>query len=237
MDKSESITGLAKSLIALQGELKPVSKDAINPFFKSKYADLSSIWDACRGLLTKHGFALSQLPHVQDGQIVLTTLLLHETGEWLSSDLLVTPVKPNDPQAVGSALTYSRRYGLSAILGICSEEDDDAETAMERTKKESTKGKPDVVASAEAFGTSQLDFKATAPQAPKQPPKEPGEFANAGEFLTHCSKNLGLNRSQVLKALDAASLDGIQFADAYIFLRDFQEGSRAPVPPPDKKEQ
>lgn len=204
MNKSESIATLAKALNLFQGELKPVPKESINPFFKHKYADISTIWEASRPLLAKHGFAIAQLPTVENNQIVLTTLLMHISGEWLSSDLLVTPVKLNDPQAVGSALTYARRYALSAILGICSEEDDDAEMVVSRTKKDTPVAK------------SSMETK-----------QEPGQFANAGEFLTTCSKlPLKMNRTQVLTKLKSLGItipdnfEGVNFQDAYQILRD-----------------
>ena len=136
MNKSDTIAKLAEALSAFQGEVKPAKKDATNPFFKSKYADLAGIWDVCRTPLSKHGLSVTQLPQVIEGNINLTTVLLHSSGEWIASDYSVTPVK-NDPQGIGSALTYARRYAMSAILGIASEEDDDAEAALGRadTKK------------------------------------------------------------------------------------------------------
>ena len=221
MQKSDSLIELTKSLIALQGELKPVPKDSINPFFHSKYADLSTIWDVIRPLLTKHGFAVSQLPCVHDDQVVLTTLLLHTSGEWLSSDLLVTPSKnrgdkdkqgnpvqsniPYQPNAqeIGSALTYARRYALSALLGICSEEDDDAEAAVNR--KPAQQQKPVQAAAVGAKPSS----------GGSVPPVVPGTFTNLGSFLTACNKNLGLTRPQVLDKLEVKDFTGIDFTAAY----------------------
>jgi len=205
MDKSENITTLAKSLSALQSELKPVPKDAINPFYKSRYADLSAIWESSRALLCKHGFAISQLPQAKEGQIVLTTLLLHISGEWLSSDLLVTPSKQGDPQSVGSALTYARRYALSAILGICSEEDDDAEDAMGRTRKAAQPARTDSIG---------IESK-------QKPATKTKQFNTAGEFLAACmDPPIKMNRTQVLEALGTPSLDGVNFDDAYVFLAE-----------------
>lgn len=142
MNKSDSITKLAEALSAFQGELKPAKKDEVNPFFKSKYADLASIYEVIREPLAKHGLSVAQLPYVwNDDKVILTTMLLHSSGEWLSSELLVTPVKANDPQSMGSALTYARRYALGAILGVAAEEDDDAETASGRGQVK-PEGKP-----------------------------------------------------------------------------------------------
>lgn len=217
MNKSESIVELTKSLIAFQGELKPVPKESTNPFFKSKYADLSAIWEFSRPLLVKHGFAVSQLPQAKENQIILTTLLMHSSGEWLSSDLIVTPNKQNDPQAVGSALTYARRYALSAILGICSEEDDDAEVAVGRTRK--TAASVSAIKSAPVVPAT----PGTTKPAQQTPGATPEQFANAGEFLTTCSKMLGLNKSMVLEILKVDSLDKVNFTDAYLVLKEYKK--------------
>lgn len=147
MNKSESIGQLAKALSAFQGELGAAPKSEANPFFKSRYADLASVWDTCHLLLGKHGLAVSQLPSLDGDRLVLTTMLMHSTGEWLSSDLLMTPNKM-DPQAVGSALTYARRYALCAILGVVADDDDDAEAAMGRPAQPSPARMPEAVAMA-----------------------------------------------------------------------------------------
>ncbi len=131
MNKSESITELAKALNAFQSELQLAKKKETNPFFKSKYADLAEIWETCRPLLAKCGLSLSQMASVVGEHAVLTTMLMHNSGEWLSGDLILSPAKSNDPQALGSAITYGRRYAMSAMLGVATE-DDDGETAMGR---------------------------------------------------------------------------------------------------------
>ncbi len=139
MQKSESIKELATALSKFQGELKPAIKDEINPFFKSRYADLAGVWEAIREPLSKNGLSVAQLPYIENDKTILTTLLLHISGEWLSSDIAITPVKLNDPQAMGSAITYSRRYSLGALLGVAAEEDDDAEEATDRKKEPESK--------------------------------------------------------------------------------------------------
>lgn len=131
MMKSDEIAALAKALSAFQGELRAAPKDSANSYFKSRYASLATIWDTCREPLAKHGLAVSQLLGTAGEQLLLVTLLMHESGEWLASELLLTPVKL-DPQGVGSAITYARRYALSAILGVVADDDDDAEAAMGR---------------------------------------------------------------------------------------------------------
>jgi hypothetical protein len=129
MQKSESIAKLAKALSNVQANIKPAVKDAANPFFKSKYADLNSVWDSCRELLTKNGLSVIQGNSVGlDGTVIVETVLAHESGEWIQSELAL-PLAKNDPQGVGSAVTYGRRYGLAAIVGIVADVDDDGNHA------------------------------------------------------------------------------------------------------------
>jgi hypothetical protein len=123
MNKSESIANLADALSKAQAEMEGAKKDMANPFFKSKYADLASVWDACREPLGKHGLSVSQMPETRDNQVIVYTILMHSTGEWLASELAMAPTK-NDPQGIGSCITYARRYALSAIVGISPEDDD-----------------------------------------------------------------------------------------------------------------
>jgi hypothetical protein len=117
---SESLSNLAKALSQAQSKIKGAKKDANNPFFKSKYADLESVWEACRGPLTENGLSVAQLPTGQKG---LLTILLHSSGEWIAGEMLLNPTK-DDPQGLGSALTYGRRYSLAAITGVHQTDDD-----------------------------------------------------------------------------------------------------------------
>ena len=130
VEMSESITELAKALVKVQAVLKGAKKDSVNPFHKSKYADLSSVWEACREPLTENNIAVVQATSYRDGIIYISTMLMHESGQWLRDELGIKP-KEDTPQGVGSAITYGRRYGLSAMVGIAPE-DDDAEAAQGR---------------------------------------------------------------------------------------------------------
>lgn len=116
---------LASALSKAQGEMEGAKKDSSNPAFRSKYADLASVWDAVREPLSKHGLCILQFPcPAQDGQVGLVTTLLHESGESISQ-VFYMPVKDKtNAQAVGSALTYARRYSLMAVCGIAPEDDD-----------------------------------------------------------------------------------------------------------------
>jgi hypothetical protein len=126
MNQSESIANLAKALSIVQGKLTYAKKDSKNPFFKSNYADLESVWDACRDLLSSNGLAVSQFPGLYsdlDKSMSLVTILTHESGEFISQEMSV-PVSKVDPQGSGSALTYMRRYALAAVVGVVQADDD-----------------------------------------------------------------------------------------------------------------
>ncbi|HEY4360306.1 MAG TPA: ERF family protein [Bryobacteraceae bacterium] len=132
MNRSDSIGELAAALVLTQKAVKKALKDADNPYFKSKYADLESVTDACREALTANDLAVSQVfaPEDVPGTVSVETVLMHKSGQFISGTLTMTAVK-TDPQAVGSAITYARRYSLAAIVGVVTE-DDDAEGAMKR---------------------------------------------------------------------------------------------------------
>ena len=134
MNKSDSIAKLAAALCEAQKTELFALADKINPFFKSKYADLSSVWDAIRSPLTSNGMAITQTmaSDSMDG-VTIETTLMHISGEYISGSLYIKPEK-NTPQGLGIAITYGRRYALMAIIGI-SPEDDDGEGAMARKRK------------------------------------------------------------------------------------------------------
>lgn len=130
MEKSETITSLAKALIDFNGRVSKISKDAKNPFFKSNYASLSNIQDAISKPLAESGLVYSQMPTGVNG---LCTILIHaESGEYLMDSYTMPVSKPNDPQAVGSAITYAKRYALAGILGLNIDDDDDGNKAANK---------------------------------------------------------------------------------------------------------
>ena len=134
MNQSEQINELVKALAAAQAKIKGAKQDSKNPYFKSDYADLTSVWNACKDELTANKLAVIQTIEHQNEKIVLVTTLAHESGQWIKSYLPVLTTKL-DSQSLGSALTYSRRYALAAIVGVCPL-DDDAEAAMELTDQD-----------------------------------------------------------------------------------------------------
>lgn len=128
MKQSEKLTSLIPSLIALQSELAPIAKNVEGG--RGKYANLQAIMEQIRPLLQKHKFSIVQIPtNSSAGAASLSTVLLHESGEYISGDISVPSAKLNDPQAFGSAMTYGRRYAIMALLGITTT-DDDGESAV-----------------------------------------------------------------------------------------------------------
>ena len=125
---SEDISEIVKALINVQRQLQPATKDANTPFTKSKYATLNSVMDSCRDALLSNGIWLCQYPvPAEPGYLGLITKLTHaESGQWQSS-LAVVPLPKADPQGLGISMTYMRRYALSSMLGIVTEEDTDEE--------------------------------------------------------------------------------------------------------------
>lgn len=115
---------IAMALVKAQREFAPALKTNANPFFKSKYADLSVCIEAVIDALHNNGIALIQRNHDCDNGVKVETILLHESGEEFSGGVLHVPAIKNDPQAYGSALTYARRYSLMATCGIAPEDDD-----------------------------------------------------------------------------------------------------------------
>jgi len=133
MRTSETIASISKALVSFESEMEAVHKGAVNPFFKSKYVDLPSILEAIKPLLKKNKLAVVQgVVNLGDGVGIVNveTRLLHDSGEWIETD---TPIylQKSDPQAVGAAITYGRRYSMQALLNL-SADDDDGEGAMKR---------------------------------------------------------------------------------------------------------
>lgn len=135
MEKSQSIKNLAKALQLFNVKCDKVKKDSTNPYFKNKYASLGTILSTIEIPLQESGLVFSQFPTDTNG---LTTILIHvETGEYIQSSYIMPVSKQNDPQAVGSAITYARRYALGAILALNIDEDDDGNSAAHPVKSES----------------------------------------------------------------------------------------------------
>lgn len=129
MKHSDELKNIAKALAKFQADIKDPARDKDNPYFKSKYVALDGLLAAVRPVLATNGLSFIQSP-VSNGQDMgVTTLLMHDSGEWIESDPFVLHAVKNDPQSGGSAITYARRYSLSAVLGVAWDDDDDANIA------------------------------------------------------------------------------------------------------------
>ncbi len=135
MTSSETTATLCAALVAAQGGLRPIAKDGKNPAFRSRYATLDGIMETVRPALAAHGLAVVQgVVHPETGEggrlvgIMVETRLIHTSGEWLAS-VVPVPVAKGDAHGLGSALSYGRRYGISALLALSTDEDDDGNAA------------------------------------------------------------------------------------------------------------
>jgi hypothetical protein len=139
MKTSPEVDKISAAFAKAQSEVKGAIKDSQNPHLKNKYADLASTFDACRDALSKNGLAVIQDPG-SPGQnyVSVTTRVIHSSGQWFEADGLMMPLEKPSAQAVGSAITYARRYSLAAMMGICPE-DDDGEAAVGRGPAPSAK--------------------------------------------------------------------------------------------------
>lgn len=135
MITSVEIDMLAVALSEAQANILPAPKDKTNPHFKNRYSDLTSIWEACRGALSKCNLAVVQSPSMTpERNVRITTRILHKSGQWIQGELDLKPAQ-DTPQAIGSAITYGKRYALAAMLGVVSDEDDDGHAASHNTKQ------------------------------------------------------------------------------------------------------
>lgn len=150
MKKSETLTEFSKAFAKTQQEMKQPLKDANNPFFKSKYVPLENVVEAITESASKNGLSFTQFPSSDEaGNVTVGTLVMHSSGEWIEYDpIKMKPVK-NDPQSIGSAITYAKRYALSAIFGITSDPDDDGNEATQTKKQAPAKKKDEPVISVE----------------------------------------------------------------------------------------
>lgn len=123
VEHTPDISSLVAALAVAQGKITGALKDSANPFFKSKYADLASVWDACRSALSENGLAVIQQAEADAEGVLVTTTLAHSSGQWTRSTLRLIP-KDGSPQGVGSAITYGRRYALAAAVGVAQVDDD-----------------------------------------------------------------------------------------------------------------
>jgi hypothetical protein len=216
MNKSEAIGELSKALTIVQSKLKGAKQDSNNPFFKSKYADLTSVWDACRGLLAANGLSVVQTTDTDtEHRLIVETMLIHSSGEWICGRMPMVLTK-NDPQGIGSAITYGRRYGLAAIVGICPE-DDDAESAVEHTPEAPQSKKS---ATKPAVGTTAQPAKQ---QADTRGMSDPKNIKKLGDLHNALYKDFKMMPDAALKELNLHDWSELgtspeKLAEAYIMV-------------------
>jgi hypothetical protein len=186
MYQSEQINELVGALAKAQGEIMPAIKDSKNPFFKSSYADLSSVWNACKEPLSKNGLAVMQTMDHKENQLMLITTLAHASGQWVRSFLPVVTEK-NNAQGIGAAITYMRRYALSAMVGITCDEDDDGNASVIMPEKKN--------------GVTQTKM------TEKLAAVTPEQAKSMQKMLTECDKEFQENVSNYLKSLNVPSFD------------------------------
>lgn len=133
MKTSESINEIAAALCKAQGDMTGAKKGAKNPFFKSSYSDLSMVMEAISKPFADNGLCFVQGAEMNEQRVSVVTRIIHVSGQWIESETQLPPTK-NDAQGVGSAITYGKRYGLQALAGVPSV-DDDGQMAVKHTKK------------------------------------------------------------------------------------------------------
>ena len=128
MNKSESVVKLSGALAKAQAEMPAVEKNATNPFLKNRYADLGAVIEAAKPILARHGLSVVQMPVTFENTVGVTTMLMHESGEWLEGTIFL-PIGDEKGKSVaqvtGSVITYLRRYSYASILGMYADEDTD----------------------------------------------------------------------------------------------------------------
>lgn len=146
MKTSENIDEICKALAAFHSEVGRISKDGTNPYLKNRYATIDQIIEEIRPILASKGLFILQAPsNNESGEIQMTTRILHESGQWIESPALTLKAQKNDPQAIGSAVTYARRYSLTSFLSLNTGEDDDGHQASTPRDTQQKQQKPKAV--------------------------------------------------------------------------------------------
>lgn len=191
MNKSDSIAELAKALNKAQPAIKGAVKDSENPYFKSHYADLASVLEACRQQLAENGLSVAQgsdFAFSESGNVVvyLETILMHVSGEWISFRAPMKPAK-DDPQGWGSVTTYYRRYGYSAAVGVAQVDDDGNEASGK--PKVGTKAAADYVAS-QKITEGQERLKAQSEARKAATPPVSSQLTEGEQFISGVLESL-----------------------------------------------
>ena len=219
-ERSESVIDLLVSLVKFQGQIRSVPKTSENPYFNSRYASLDAVWEMCRKPLSDNGLALVQAIVQEEGKSYLVTTLYHTSGQWMASRYPIMPMKQKkdtgweaskDPQSIGSAITYARRYAMSALLGVAAEEDTDGQAAPRNAARGTQRGAPPARTASQSV---------QAPAATHSPAKA---AATAGEYETRLQafydkahEELGMD---VVAVNTIAKKEGVDFSNPATDLR------------------
>ena len=210
MERSEQINDLAEALAAAQGKIEHAVKDSANPFFKSRYADLASVWEAIRRPLSEHGLSVIQCPSAEGPRVTITTMLVHRSGQWICSALTVT-AKEDAPQAVGSAITYARRYALQSVAGVAPDDDDGEEAQGRRPDSDGRWAKK----STPAAPTATPAPAAPTGAAPKAERPVPNELFDTFELLDQQPDSQAVGKSVLYLEKLMVARAGDKGLDAY----------------------
>ncbi len=212
-----TLSSMAAALSKAQGAIKGASKDSRNPHFQSRYADLASVWDACRDALAANEIAVVQSPRAEGNIVSMQTILIHSSGEWIESEPLTVTVRDSSPQSIGSGITYLRRYQLSSMVGVAPE-DDDAEAAQ---------GRPATVAKR---GTKNVEVLEDTPDVRYQKALLRIETASSPETLAKCvdrssqlhDQGIFTSEQHENLALFATLLRGMMSAETYEAIHEIE---------------
>lgn len=200
MYQSDQIDQLAAALARAQAEMDQPAKNATNPHFGNRYADLHEIVVTVLPVLAKHGLSVVQSTSLEAAGVVLHTRLLHTSGQWVAGAYPVVPVKP-DPQGYGSAMTYARRYTLSAIVGLAADDDDDGEAASTRPAAVMTIGRPPETARKTAGLARNGATRPAALAGPLEQEQSAAEPGAPEDFVVPVGKNRGKRLRELSREL------------------------------------
>jgi hypothetical protein len=216
MEQSPTIKSISSALCKAQAEYKPIKRNAVNPFFKSRYADLAQVCETLMPLLVKHGISVTQPTDDYDGVTYVQTQFMHgESGEWIRGKYPVKPIK-QDPQAQGSATTYARRYALCAMAGIAVEGDDDDGAAGSGTHRQSVVQAPtQQPTQPKKAAAKQSPPAKQVPQEDKEPEFNPDAQATEQQldFMQAVLTKAGVGAAKVLERFGKEKLNDLTLGE------------------------
>jgi hypothetical protein len=203
MNSSQTIALLAASLVSAQAKIEGAKKDATNPHFRSKYADLAAVVEAIKKPATDNGLTWTQIMHDAENAAKVETIILHKSGEWLSCGVISVPVTKNDAQGFGSALTYARRYSLLSAFGVAPEDDD---------------------GNAAAAAAPKMDVKPASGAREQLKPDQLKKVESTASSVIDCFE-AGYDASEALKIIEEADFDADEKVALWTFLDSKQRAA------------